>query len=94
FSFISIQSTIVSTLQAMFMNMRGTVMSIVAFNLFLGASIGTSLNAKILEISNMGQIYLTASIIIVTIGILSSLFIYHFEQKKKNTAFTAVEVNS
>jgi predicted MFS family arabinose efflux permease len=94
FSFISIQSTIVSTLQAMFMNLRGTVMSIVAFNLFLGASIGTSLNARILEISNMGQIYLTASIIIVIIGLLSSLFIYHFEQKKKNKAFTAVEVNS
>lgn len=83
-SFISIQSTIVSTLQAMFPKMRGTVMSIVAFNLFLGASIGTSLNAKILQASSISRIYLTASIIIVIVGILSSIFIFKFEKKSSN----------
>ena len=93
-SFISIQSTVVSTLQAMFPKMRGTVMSIVSFNLFLGASIGTSLNAKILEVANMNIIYLIASLIIMSIGILSSYFIFNFEKNEIKNQFATARANS
>lgn len=82
-AFVFIQSTLVATLQSMLSKMKGTVMSIVSFNLFLGAAVGTSLNGKILEVSNMNRIYLTAAIMLLIIGFLSSHFIARQEDAKK-----------
>lgn len=74
-SFIFMQSTLVTTLQLMLPTMKGTVMSLTSFNIFFGAAVGTSLNAKILEVSNMDQVYLLAGTIIAVVGVLSSIYV-------------------
>ncbi len=79
-SFIFIQSTLVSTLQVMLPTMKGTVMSLTSFNLFVGAAVGTSVNAKILEVSNMNRVYITAAIMIALIGIIASIYVSKFEK--------------
>lgn len=78
-SFIFMQSTLVTTLQLMLPTMKGTVMSLTSFNIFFGAAVGTSLNAKILEVSNMDQVYLLAGTIIAVVGVLSSIYVSKFE---------------
>lgn len=85
-AFVFIQSTIISTLQAMLPTMKGTVMSIASFNLFVGAAVGTSINAKILKVSSMNRVYVTAALLLFIIGVLSSVYLNHYEYAEKQKA--------
>jgi predicted MFS family arabinose efflux permease len=85
-SFVFIQSTVIATLQAMLPKMKGTVMSIASFNLFFGAAVGTSINAKILESSSMNRVYFAAAIMLALIGVLSSFYISKYEANQKKLA--------
>ncbi len=85
-SFISIQSTFISTAQENFPNMRGTVMSLVSFQVFIGGAIGTSLNGVIIKNYGTAQIYFNTAFIMLAVGGIATLLILGFERRKKAAA--------
>ncbi len=84
-AFISIQSTFISTAQENFPKMRGTVMSLVSFQMFIGGAIGTSLNGMIMKQYGTQQIYFNAAFILLFVGIVATLIIFGFEKRKLKT---------
>lgn len=73
-SFIFLQSTLLSTAQEMLPKAKGTVMSLVSFNMFVGGGVGTSVNAKIIGAFGISKIYLIAAFLLLSVGLLASLF--------------------
>ncbi len=69
-SFVFLQSTLVSTAQETMPKLRGTVMSLASFNMFVGGAIGTTANRQILNNYNMSNIYLIAGVILIIVGFL------------------------
>ncbi len=82
FSFISLQSTMISTAQEKLPKMRGTAMSLASFNLFVGGAIGTSLNGFVMKNQGTSQIFFYMAFIFLVVGIFAMLFIYRHEQEK------------
>jgi predicted MFS family arabinose efflux permease len=78
-SFIFMQSTLVTTAQAMLPQMKGTAMSMTSFNLFVGAAIGTAINANLMKVIGVNRIFNIASVILLLVGILSSILIKNYE---------------
>ena len=74
-SFIFLQSVLLSAAQEMLPKIKGTVMSLVSFNMFVGGGIGTSINAKIISALGISKIYLVAAFLILAVGLLTSLFL-------------------
>lgn len=56
-AFISIHSTLVTTAQNLMPHMKGTVMSLVSFNLFVGGAIGTYVNGLVLDHVGMEWVF-------------------------------------
>jgi predicted MFS family arabinose efflux permease len=74
-AFVSLQSTLVSTAQETMQKLRGTAMSLASFNMFVGGAIGTSVNGRIINISNIGTVFLIATIVMLLVAIISTLVI-------------------
>lgn len=82
-AFISLQSTLVSTAQEKLPKMRGTAMSLVSFDIFVGGAVGTSLNGMVIKNYGTARIFFHASFIILIVGIVAAFFIAQFETRKK-----------
>ncbi len=74
-AFIFLQSTLVSAVQEMLPNAKGTAMSMASFNIFVGGAIGTGINARIIEVYSVSRIYLIAAFLILIVGLASSVFL-------------------
>ena len=73
--FILIHPTLVATAQQLMPKRRGTVMSLVSFNLFVGGGIGTFVNGKILTAAGFGTVFLFAAVLILLAGIIGSILL-------------------
>lgn len=74
-SFVSLQSTLVSTAQETMPKLRGTAMSLASFNMFVGGAIGTSINGKIISDLSIGTIFFIASIAMLLVAFLATTVI-------------------
>jgi predicted MFS family arabinose efflux permease len=72
FAFISIHSTLVTTAQNLMPKMRGTVMSLVSFNLFVGGAAGTFVNGLILDFLGMQWVFFCAACLMLFILLISA----------------------
>jgi predicted MFS family arabinose efflux permease len=70
--FIMIHPTLVATAQQLMPKRRGTVMSLVSFNLFVGGGVGTFVNGKILIAGEFRTVFFFAAALILLAGILGS----------------------
>jgi len=82
-AFIFLQSTLVATAQAKLPKMRGTAMSLVSFNVFVGGALGTLVNGRIMETLGIGSVFYYASFVILVIGIVAAFFIARFEMRQR-----------
>lgn len=80
-SFIFIQSTLIATAQEKLPQRRGTAMSLASFNMFVGGVLGTSLNGFIIGKYGTARIFINASVIMLVVGILATLFVVEFRKK-------------
>ncbi len=70
-AFISIHSTLVTTAQSLMPHMRGTVMSLVSFNLFGGGALGTYVNGLLLNHFGIQWPFVGASFLMLLILLLA-----------------------
>ncbi|MDD4457018.1 MAG: MFS transporter [Syntrophotalea acetylenica] len=75
FAFISVHSTLVTTAQNLMPSMRGTVMSLVSFNLFVGGAAGTWANGWIMDHVGMPMVFYGAAFLMLLILMISSRWI-------------------
>ncbi|WP_343338462.1 hypothetical protein [Terrisporobacter petrolearius] len=60
---------------------RGTAMSMASFMMFVGGAIGTNLNGMILEKGTIGIIFLTSSIAMLILAVLSMSVLRYCSKK-------------
>jgi predicted MFS family arabinose efflux permease len=72
-AFIFFQSTLVAAAQGILPRMKGTAMSMASLNMFVGGAVGTSVNAKIISSLGISRIYLIAAILLLIVGILTTI---------------------
>lgn len=82
-AFIFLQSTLITAAQSMLPQMKGTAMSMASFNLFIGAAIGTSINARLISNYGINRIFNISGIILLLIGLITSVLINNFEKENK-----------
>jgi predicted MFS family arabinose efflux permease len=63
--FIMIQPTLIATAQQLMPTRRGTVMSLAAFNMFVGGGIGTFINGKVLDTWGFEPVFIIAAALIL-----------------------------
>ncbi len=88
-AFILLQSTLVTTVQEKHPEIKGTVMSLVGFNLFLGGACGTSLNALLLKTHGAGIIFRNASFVFLAASLLAAVFVARFEMRRRAAVLCA-----
>lgn len=74
-AFIIIQSTVIAKAQQLMPEQRGTVMSLASFNMFMGGGVGTFLNGLILDALGFPLIFLSAGMLIFSVGFVLTLFL-------------------
>jgi predicted MFS family arabinose efflux permease len=74
-AFIFLQSTLVAAAQEMLPKRRGTAMSMASFNMFVGGAVGTGINARLIGAYGISKIYLVASVLLLIVGIATSIFL-------------------
>ncbi len=82
-AFITLQSTLINTAQAVLPQMRGTAMSLASFNMFVGGAIGTNLNGRLIETMPTNQIFFNSSLIIFVVGMIAMILVTKAEQRIK-----------
>ncbi|GAF05583.1 MFS transporter [Saccharicrinis fermentans] len=82
-TFIFLQSTLLATLQEELRQMKGTVMSLASFNLFLGAAMGTQVNGYLMERYGASSVFSLASYIVMGVGIGAAILVASYETRKK-----------
>ncbi len=80
-AFITLQSTLINTAQAVLPQMRGTAMSLASFNMFVGGAIGTNLNGNLIENVPVNQIFFNSSLIILVVGVIAMILVTRAEKK-------------
>lgn len=81
-AFIFLQSTLVAAAQEMLPQRRGTAMSMASLNMFVGGAVGTGINAWLIGAYGISKIYLVASVLLLAVGIATSMFL---RKKKKSS---------
>lgn len=71
-AYIFLQSTLITTAQQHMPHLRGTVMSLASFNMFVGGGIGTFLNGQILDKWGISMIFVSASLIMFIVGFVAT----------------------
>ena len=75
FSDIFIQTTLIETAQQLMPKQKGTVMSLAAFNMFIGGGVGTFINGRALNTFGFSPIFFSAAIIVFFIGSVSTILV-------------------
>lgn len=73
--FIMIHPTLVTTAQQLMPARRGTVMSLLSLNMFLGGGIGTLVYGKILDRWGFGTVFAFAAALILLAGAIASILL-------------------
>ena len=84
--FIMIHPSLVATAQQLMPHRRGTVMSLVSFNLFVGGGVGTLINGKILNEWGFGALFVFAAALILLAGIIGSALLQRQSVRSASTA--------
>jgi len=79
--FVFVHSANLIMAQSIIPNMRGTAMALVSFGIFCGSGLGTLVNNRILEKSGVENIFISAAIIFLCLG-LSTWLIHKFINSK------------
>lgn len=82
-AFILLQSTLIATAQKKLPAMKGTAMSMAAFNMFLGAAVGTSVNGQLMKNTDTSTVFFIAAFVILAVGVLAAIFVSGFEMRKR-----------
>jgi predicted MFS family arabinose efflux permease len=90
-AFILMQSTLVATILEKHPEMKGTVMSLSGFNLFLGGACGTWLNAALMRTHGTELIFRNASFVFLASSLLAALFVARFEMRKRQAVCCCIE---
>lgn len=85
-TYIIMQSTLLATVQEKLKQMKGTVMSLASFNLFVGAAIGTQVYGKLIETFSAFYVFSIASFIVLGAGIIAAILISGYEERKRQMA--------
>jgi predicted MFS family arabinose efflux permease len=83
-AFVMLQSTLIATIMEKHPDIKGTVMSMSGFNLFLGGACGTYLNAALMKAYGTEIIFRSASFVFLAAALCTALFVARFELRKKN----------
>ncbi|MGZ0708856.1 MFS transporter [Coraliomargarita sp. W4R53] len=81
--FICIHSTLMMVIQDKLSEIKGTAMSIAAFNLYIGASFGTILNASLMDSSGIQQVFKNASYVLLVACLIAAWLVSRFEMRKR-----------
>jgi len=81
-SFILLHSTTVITAQNLIPGLRGTIMALISFSVFMGSGIGTVVNKHLLEISDVALIFQVAAVGFIGIGTLAFLVLYFIQRDR------------
>ncbi|ARE87012.1 MFS transporter [Clostridium formicaceticum] len=94
YAFVSIHSTLVTTAQGLMPKLRGTVMSLVSFNLFVGGAVGTYVNGIVLEKVGIEWIFVLSAVFMLIILFISTrvvdLSLNRLNKKSIKTPFTGI----
>lgn len=82
-AFVFLQSTLVTTAQELMPKLRGTAMSLASFNMFVGGGIGTFINGYILNHYGISKIYISASLIMIVVGLIATQTIKIIKKRKQ-----------
>jgi len=82
FSFILLHSTNVTTAQNLIPGLRGTIMALISFSVFVGSGIGTVVNKYLMEISNVALIFYVAAIGFIGIGAVAFLVLKSIQKQQ------------
>lgn len=85
-AFIMLQSTLASTLMGMHPEVKGTVMSMSGFNVFLGGACGTAINAALIKTYEPAMIFQYSSYIFFVAAFFAAIFVAKFEKRKAMAA--------
>ena len=80
--FIMIQPTLIATAQQLMPTRRGTVMSLAAFNMFVGGGIGTFINGKVLDTWGFGPVFIIAGALILLASTVAAVLFRNIYQRK------------
>ncbi|KXS49068.1 MAG: major facilitator superfamily transporter [Halanaerobium sp. T82-1] len=70
-SFVSLQSTLVTYAQAVLPELRGTAMSLASLAMFVGGGVGTFMNGYIIDAWTMTAVFIIAAVLKISIGIFA-----------------------
>ena len=70
-SFVSLQSTLVTYAQAVLPELRGTAMSLASLAMFVGGGVGTFMNGFIIDAWTMTTVFIIAAVLKISIGIFA-----------------------
>lgn len=73
--FIMIHPTLVTTAQQFMPTRRGTVMSLLSLNMFLGGGIGTFVYGKVLDRWGFGSVFVFAAVLMLLAGAIASVLL-------------------
>ena len=81
-SFVIIQSTAAMNAQGQLPALRGTVMSMVSFAMFVGGGIGTTANGAIIASGSIRFLYAIAAVLIFCAALFLWLLLRRIQQEK------------
>lgn len=81
-AFIFLQSTLIATAQGNLPKRKGTAMSMVSFNMFVGAAVGTTVNGIVMKTYDLSTVFTYSGIIILMVGIVAGVIINGLDRKK------------
>ena len=74
-AFVFLQSTLISSAQQLMPMRRGTVMTVLSFNMLIGGAIGVQANREVLGSLGFEAIFMIAAGLILTVSILANTFL-------------------
>jgi predicted MFS family arabinose efflux permease len=87
-TFICIHSIFVATAQSTIPKLRGTIMSLVSFSVFVGSGFGTVLYKQLMDSVGIASIFQIAAVVFLTIGISGFIILNAFTKKIENIETT------
>jgi predicted MFS family arabinose efflux permease len=89
-TFICVHSIFVATAQTTIPKLRGTIMSLVSFSVFVGSGFGTVLYKRLMDSVGITSIFLIAAIVFLVIGISGFIILNVLQNKIGNLRKTEI----
>ncbi|MDF3129485.1 MFS transporter [Kiritimatiellaeota bacterium B1221] len=82
-AFVLLQSTLVATILAKHPEIKGTVMSMSGFHLFLGGACGTAINARLMKAQGVEMLFTYAAFVFLITSLVAAVFVSRFEKRER-----------